>query len=74
MRFVRVFLCMFSLSLISPLVNVRAHTGFVQPQLGATAVSGEIKVDTIWSGDVLVTDTVVVQPDVTLTLLPGTRV
>ncbi len=74
MRFVRVFLCMFSLSLISPVVNVSAHTEIVQPQPGATAVSGEIKEDTVWSGDVLVTDTVVVQPDVTLTLLPGTRV
>lgn len=74
MRFVRVFLCVFSLSLISPLVNVRAHTGFVRPQPGATTVSGEIDQDTVWSGDVLVTDTVVVQRDVTLTLLPGTRV
>lgn len=74
MRFVRVFLCMFSLSLISPVVKVSADAEFVQPHPGATTVSGEIKEDTVWSGDILVTDTVVVQPGVTLTLIPGTRV
>ncbi|MFN2153265.1 MAG: hypothetical protein ACK2T5_16810, partial [Anaerolineales bacterium] len=40
----------------------------------AMTVSGEISVDTIWSGEVLIMDTVVVLPDVTLTISPGTRV
>ncbi|MCB8980764.1 MAG: right-handed parallel beta-helix repeat-containing protein [Ardenticatenaceae bacterium] len=37
-------------------------------------VGGPITQDTTWQGDVLVTDSVVVIPNVTLTILPGTRV
>ena len=74
MRFVRVFLSLLFLSLSLPLVIVSGHTDVVQAQPGATTVSGEIAQDTVWSGNVLVTDTVVVLPNVTLTLLPGTRV
>lgn len=43
----------------------------------ATASTKECPLDSrdlTWQGDVLVTDTVVVQPGVTLTVLPGTRV
>ena len=74
MRFVRVFPCLLFLSLSLSLVIVSEHPDVVQAQSGATTVSGEISQDTVWSGNVLVTDTVVVLPNVTLTLLPGTRV
>ncbi len=35
---------------------------------------GEISEDTTWQGDILITETVVVQSGVTLTILPGTHV
>jgi hypothetical protein len=37
-------------------------------------VGGPIVQDTVWQGNVLITDTVVIKPGVTLTVLPGTRV
>jgi hypothetical protein len=42
-------------------------------RLSITA-GGPISQDTAWQGDVLITDNVVVQPGVTLTVMPGTRV
>lgn len=39
-----------------------------------TLVGGEITQDTTWQGEILVTESVVVQPNVTLTILPGTKV
>jgi len=44
------------------------------PGDGVTTVAGVITADTTWAGRVLVTDSVVVQPGVTLTIAPGTRV
>jgi hypothetical protein len=44
------------------------------PQDDVTTVSGVIDSDTVWDGDVLVVDSVTVQPGVTLTIAPGTRV
>jgi len=41
---------------------------------GATTAAGPIGTDTSWSGEILVTDSVVVRPGVTLTIAPGTRV
>ena len=41
---------------------------------GGLVVQGEITVDTTWQDEVLVADTVVVLPNVTLTVLPGTTV
>jgi hypothetical protein len=40
----------------------------------STTVGGPISQDTVWQGDVLVTDDVVVEAGVTLTVTPGTRV
>lgn len=62
-----VMVCFFMAASDSFLVGAEAHSEGV-------VVSGVISVDTTWSGEVLVTDTVVVLPDVTLTILPGTRV
>jgi len=39
-----------------------------------TIVGGSISEDTVWQGEVLVEDTIVVQPGVTLTVRPGTHV
>jgi hypothetical protein len=41
---------------------------------GTTIVGGTISSNTVWSGEVLVNSTVVVNPGVTLTIQPGTRV
>jgi hypothetical protein len=41
---------------------------------GVVTVAGPIHSDTTWSGDVLLTDSVILQPGVTLTIAPGTRV
>lgn len=44
------------------------------PGDGVTVVAGAITADTTWVGRVLVTDSVMVEPGVTLTIAPGTRV
>ena len=46
----------------------------VELRTASITVGGVISQDTTWQGDVLVADHVVVQPSVTLTVLPGTRV
>ena len=52
----------------NPVFQLRDHA------TAGSQVRGEISQDTTWQGDVLVTDSIVVQPNVTLTVLPGTRV
>jgi hypothetical protein len=58
------------------LLIVSALTSTVSSQYFAAPlkVGGSITQDTIWQGVVLVTDHVVVEPGVTLTVLPGTQV
>ena len=53
----------------APFPAVNVETGVLSATVG-----GHISQDTTWQGDVLITDNVVVQPGVTLTVSPGTRV
>jgi len=55
---------------------VGEHRVIVQAVVNRTPleVQGEISVDTDWYGEILVTNTVVVQPNVTLHIHPGTKV
>lgn len=55
-------------------VTTHARPLQVIDQPTSITVGGTISQDTTWQGDVQVTDSVVVQPNVTLTILPGTRV